>query len=312
MLCRERIAPTHGKRASCDAGWRRMAGTFVRNAWYVAAWSDELTERPLTRTLLDQAVTLQRQRTGAVSARLERDCPTVERHGCIWVWTGDPAKADPATVRDFHWLDRADSSQTRLHTRVACHYQLIIDNLLVLSHLADPAPAPRARAQTERLPDGVRVSRWAHEAALPPDLAAFADDGGPVDHWRIAEFRAPGSFVIDRGAAAAGTGAADGLPGAQRRGFVVCHGITPESAGTTHYFWALSHGLGADGPMSTAAFQRQCRDATAAEIAVFEAQQRMTDLDPAVATIDISYDGGPQQARRLIERLLVSQQGAGA
>jgi len=281
---------------------------FVTDAWYVAAWSDELTDRPLTRTVLDRAVTLVREAGGNPRAHAGRDRPAVERDGCVWVWTGDPAKADPSTIRDFHWLAQPDWAVVRHHARVACHYQLIIDSLLVLSHLADPAPAGRAQIHTERLPDGVRVSCWRCDCAVPADLRAFDRDDAPVDHWQIAEFRAPASFVVDRGAAAAGSGAADGLAGAARRGFVVCHGITPESAGTTHYFWALAHPLGAGGPAAPGAFQHACRSALATDVAVFETQQRMIDLDPEAATTDISYDAGPQQARRLIERLLARQQ----
>jgi vanillate O-demethylase monooxygenase subunit len=292
------------------AGGTAMTGGFVTDAWYVAAWSDELTDRPLTRTLLDRAVTLVRQPDGRPRARAGGDCPAIERHRCVWVWTGDPAKADPATIRDFHWLEQPGWAAIRRQAHVACHYQLIIDNLLVLSHLADPAPAGRAQLHTERLPDGVRVSRWSCDSALPADLRGFGADDAAVDHWQIAEFRAPASFVVDRGAAAAGSGAADGLAGVARRGFVACHGITPESAGTTHYFWALAHPLDAGGPAAPAAFQQRCQAALAADIAVFETQQRMIDLDPGAATTDISYDGGPQQARRLIERLLARQQAA--
>ncbi len=36
-----------------------------------------------------------------------RSYPTVEKHRLIWLWPGDPALADPASVPDFHseWVD---------------------------------------------------------------------------------------------------------------------------------------------------------------------------------------------------------------
>jgi nitrite reductase/ring-hydroxylating ferredoxin subunit len=31
--------------------------------------------------------------------------PVVERYRWLWIWMGDPARADPAGIADFHWLD---------------------------------------------------------------------------------------------------------------------------------------------------------------------------------------------------------------
>ena len=47
---------------------------FVRNAWYVAAWSDELRERPLARRILDEAIVLFRDSAGTVAALEDRCC----------------------------------------------------------------------------------------------------------------------------------------------------------------------------------------------------------------------------------------------
>ncbi len=160
--------------------------------------------------------------------------------------------------------------------------------------------------QTERLPDGVRVSRWTYDVRPSHRFHAVGPDDGNVDRWQIAEFRAPCSFVIDSGAAKTGTGAPDGLPGEQRWGFVVCHGITPATERTTKLFWALAHAFGTD-PESVAEFHRQSHQVIGEDVAVFEAQQRMIDLDPEAPTIDISYDAGPLQARRLIELLIARQ-----
>ena len=48
--------------------------TCLRNAWYVAAWADELGDAPLGRALLDEKVVLFRQGDGAVAALADR-CP---------------------------------------------------------------------------------------------------------------------------------------------------------------------------------------------------------------------------------------------
>jgi len=48
--------------------------TFVRNAWYVAAWQHELKEQPLARRILDTPVVLYRRSDGRPAALLDR-CP---------------------------------------------------------------------------------------------------------------------------------------------------------------------------------------------------------------------------------------------
>jgi vanillate O-demethylase monooxygenase subunit len=341
-----------------------MTARFVEDAWYVAAWSDQLGAAPLARVILGRPVVLFRCADGAPVALEDRcihrrlplsagrirgdviECgyhglqfdgagrctkvpgqplippgaqvrayPVVERHRCLWIWTGDPAHADPAAIRDFHWLENPGWGLTKVHFRLACHYQLVIDNLLDLSHLAyvhastvgSPELAERAQVKTERLPDGVRVSRWTRDVPAARTYLEFGKYDGNIDRWQISEFRAPGTFVIDNGSAKAGTGAPEGQPGEQRWGFIVCHGITPETDTTTNYFWALAHDFGADDPAAVAEFHRQSQQVIGEDVAVFEAQQRMIDFEPDAPTIDIAYDAGPLQARRLIDTLLASQ-----
>lgn len=46
----------------------------ILNAWYVAAWADELTTEPLARTILNQLVVLYRDKTGRACALEDRCC----------------------------------------------------------------------------------------------------------------------------------------------------------------------------------------------------------------------------------------------
>ncbi|MGH7073384.1 MAG: Rieske 2Fe-2S domain-containing protein [Stellaceae bacterium] len=47
---------------------------FVRNAWYIAAWDDELTDQPLARRILGEPVVLFRDRAGKAAAIADRCC----------------------------------------------------------------------------------------------------------------------------------------------------------------------------------------------------------------------------------------------
>ena len=48
--------------------------TFIRNAWYMAAWAEDVTEKSLTRTLLGEPVLMYRLADGKVVAMMDR-CP---------------------------------------------------------------------------------------------------------------------------------------------------------------------------------------------------------------------------------------------
>ena len=54
---------------------RMVSGTYLRNAWYVAAWSDDLAEGQLLgRIIIKQPIVLYRQSDGKVAALADR-CP---------------------------------------------------------------------------------------------------------------------------------------------------------------------------------------------------------------------------------------------
>ncbi len=65
-----------------------------------------------------------------------RTFPVVERHAAIWVWMGDPALADPATLVDFVGYRDPAWAMTPGRLDYQAPARLIHDNLLDLSHIA--------------------------------------------------------------------------------------------------------------------------------------------------------------------------------
>ena len=47
---------------------------FIRNAWYIAAWADELKEKPLARRICDDPIVLFRDQSGRPAALVDRCC----------------------------------------------------------------------------------------------------------------------------------------------------------------------------------------------------------------------------------------------
>ncbi len=162
--------------------------SILKNAWYAAAYSHEVGEAPLARTLIEHKIVIWRdgngepgmianrcphrfaslsagrmiddaiecpyhglrfnklgecvynphsKTKGPLRAANIRSWPVMERYGMIWFWPGDPDQADPALFPRIEFLEKPDEYglvQGLLH--VAGHYELVVDNLLDLSHAA--------------------------------------------------------------------------------------------------------------------------------------------------------------------------------
>ncbi|OYW87468.1 MAG: hypothetical protein B7Z20_05050, partial [Sphingobium sp. 32-64-5] len=135
-----------------------------------------------------------------------RSYPVAERHGAIWVWMGDPAKADAALIPDFIGPDNADWAVATSHLDIAAEAQLLIDNLLDVSHAPYVHEATFAagnrdnvarmvRAEQEarvtRLDRGVNVERWIVGREDNPFL-----DGITTDDFAFNQVNVPGIFTM--------------------------------------------------------------------------------------------------------------------
>jgi phenylpropionate dioxygenase-like ring-hydroxylating dioxygenase large terminal subunit len=248
---------------------------------------------------------------GAVPAQLgQRAYPVVERQHWLWIWMGDPALADPDDIEDFHWLDDSTWGARGTRYHVGANYRLIIENLLDLTHLTyvhgstignDAVAA--ADVSAEREGDLVRVTRWMIDRPAPPTYQKAGKFAGNIDRWQIIEYTAPGFIRLDVGGTPTGTGAPEGT----RRGGIGMrnlNALTPETATSTHYFWAQAHDFSPNDTTITDFLFEQVGIAFNEDVAVFEAQQTMIDLDPARPVTNMPSDAGGVLALRLLDERL--------
>ena len=256
-----------------------------------------------------------------------RNYPVVERHRYLWIWIGDRALADPGLIPNFGGLDSPEIGVTRIELKPQCNIQLVIDNLLDLSHLAyvhntttgNAAIAEQATVKTEVKGDVVQVKRWVRDVVPPPTFTQFGGYNGRVNLWQVTEFRPPSYIRVSYGSAPAGSPMPEGeaIWSQGNWGFQVFHGLTPETDRTTHQFRHVAHDRGLGGPQVTAEFYRQCDQIIREDLAVFAVQQRALDADGAAPStvrtrVAIEADGGLLQARRINERLAREAASAGA
>jgi vanillate O-demethylase monooxygenase subunit len=341
---------------------------FIRNAWYVATWADEIGELPLARRILNEPVVLFRDAQGKAGALLDMCChrgaplsigritdqglecgyhgltfdhtgrcvripgqdriperarvrafPVVEQDAFIWIWMGDPAKADPATIVPFPWHnDTVRWPHKHAMYPVKGSAMLMVDNLMDLTHLGyvhtstiggNPMTHVAAKMETVRTPMGLKFTRWMLNSLPPPTYVKAVGFQGRIDRVQMFEFIAPGAIIQFTGADEAGA-YKDGLTETSKLQFRLFHGLTPETDTSCLYFWSAANGFRPDDPAATEAFFHDVARAFTEDLTVVEAQQaRLTELGEA-ALVDIANDAARLHMRRTVDRLMAEDRQA--
>ncbi len=260
-----------------------------------------------------------------------RAFPVLEKHRFVWVWPGDPAKADPALVPDMHWNDDPAWTGDGKMIRVKCDYRLVVDNLMDLTHETyvhgssigqrAVAEAPFVATHGERT---ATVTRWMENIDAPPFWAGQIDHAlgykGKVDRWQIIKFEAPCTVNIDVGVAETGTGALppavngdvnQGDTSKSRRsrgvnGFVL-NTITPETDQTCLYFWAFARNYALGEQRLTHELREGVANIFREDEHVLEAQQQAMNDHPDHTFYNLNIDAGSMWARRLIDGLVTKE-----
>ncbi|HTO08933.1 MAG TPA: aromatic ring-hydroxylating dioxygenase subunit alpha [Myxococcota bacterium] len=338
---------------------------FVRNLWYVAAWSHDVPAgKPVGVEVLGEPLVLYRRGDGGLTAfddrcphrlaplslgRVEGDdlrcmyhglrfapdgrCvelpgsakpparlaartfPVVERWSWIWVWPGDPAKADPARVPRAFGLEDPDWVYRSGALDYAADYELLNDNLCDLSHLdfvhekslgwASGSKwsndSPRISAED----DGLRIERWFRDHPI------MGSQPQRVDTWSSYRYVLPGLFLLTTQAFPVGTAEASGL--GPPDGKPIFHridqqSVTPIGVGRSRYLWALGFPRAIATPAFLEGAYQVTRKSFDEDKRIIEAQQRIWErLPPERKPSAIPQDQAPAMFRRLVSQRLADE-----
>jgi len=342
---------------------------FLKNTWYVAAWSHEIAaEGMLARTITRVPLLLWRDRNGRVVALEDRCChraaplskgrregehircmyhgllfdttgrcieipsqefippaakvrafPVVERFKWVWVWMGDPERADASLIPDTHTVDDPGWRGTPGYLHYAANYLLITDNLLDFSHLSyvhettlgGSAKYAGIRPKVTRSGRSVRVERWLIDDEPAPFLRNLRTWTGNVDRWNIYEVVLPGVLLMDSGSAPTGTGAPEGnrVDAAE---FFGCQAVTPETEKSSHYFFQQSHSFALDDPSVTENLTMSVLQGFQEDKDIILAQQGILDLNPDAPMLAMRMDTALASFRGLLETAIAGERDAAA
>jgi vanillate O-demethylase monooxygenase subunit len=240
--------------------------------------------------------------------------PLVERWRWLWIWFGDAARADPALIPDMHWNDDPDWTYTGGRFAIKCHYQLLVDNLLDLSHesfvhrstIGNDAVA-EAPVKTTVEGDIVKIDRLMPNCPPPPLYQKLRSFPGNIDRSQKIQFAPPSHIVI----ASRSTPHGSNDPTAALE-YRVVNGITPANERECHHFWAVPRNFAPDAEV-TAMFHKGSVTAFSEDIVVLEAQQTMIEeRGEAIRWQNFNVDAGGVAARRIVDAMIRREAGSGA
>ena len=337
---------------------------FVKNVWYMAAWSREVTQdKPLARTLLGQAVVLYRTASGAVHAlddrcphraaplslgkcvgenlqcmyhgllfnpqgqcveqphfaappRLEvRAYPVLEQHNILWIWMGDPALASAHQPVDCHWLSSPKWRGGQGYMHYQAGYELIADNLLDFTHSAyvhsttfGSNAVAAVKQEVRREGRSVHVTRHLPGIDPVPFHARVGKFKGKVDMWQEYEWITPNVLSMDAGSADAGGRAIQGERDDAPVRFRHLSIITPETEGSTHYFFTQLRCFDLDSPEMDDLVTRQVETDFAEDRQMIEAQHQVIDRSRAEPLKVMGGDRALMEVRKIVDELLAAEQ----
>lgn len=247
-----------------------------------------------------------------------RSYPVVERGHLVWVWMGDPAKADPAQIIDFPYLSDSRWKGLPGYLHYDANYLLIVDNLSDFAHLAFVHTKTLGGSEeyayvtkpvaVERHERGFRVERWHMNSDPPPfHRKVIRNKTDKVDRRNIANMYIPGIFYMETMFAPAGSGADKGnLSGAKQ--YRNCQYMTPETRRTTHFFWAYLNDFEGDDTTISRSLLDSLIEGFMEDKAIIERQQETLDEDPDFQMLAIIADAPLAHFRRMLGKLIEAEQ----
>jgi phenylpropionate dioxygenase-like ring-hydroxylating dioxygenase large terminal subunit len=239
-----------------------------------------------------------------------RHYPLVERHGLLWIWMGEPERADDSLIVDCHWHTDPDWPTTQGYIHYQARFQLIADNLLDFSHLTyvhrttlGNSGFPDARPQIEPFERGIRLTREMRDIEPSPLHRMAGRFEGRVDFWNRQVWWLPSVFENWAGSVAAG---GEGPAHEREGGFHLRHFslLTPETEDTTHYFWIQPCRFPVPDPDLIHQVKRGIDTAFEEDRLIIEAQQRVMKESPLARPMGIQADKALNMVRFMNERWL--------
>jgi len=237
--------------------------------------------------------------------------PVVEKNSIVFVWMGEPEKADPSLVFD---LPQLNDSGWHAHQGDALHlkanYLNVAENLVDPAHVSFVHPTTLGNAASENVPVHVDTNgevlvawRWIRNAEPVGFFKNFGNFKGNVDRWHYYYLHLPSIAVIDFGSADAGLD----LPESERDKGVrifALHFLTPVNKHYTIDRWMHIRNAAVGDHEASEQMDNMFRIAFNEDKEILEAIEEQEKIEQKRKPIRLAIDKGPIVYRKRIRDLV--------
>jgi vanillate O-demethylase monooxygenase subunit len=251
-----------------------------------------------------------------------RKYPIVESGHLIWIWMGDPARADRSLIPEYAPLHDPKWKGLPAYLHYDANYLLIVDNLSDFAHLAFVHTNTLGGSEeyayvtkpvvVEKQERGFRVERWHMGSESPPfHKRVIPDKDARVDRRNHVTMLIPGIFYMETMFAPAGQGGEQGKV-QNAREYRNCQYMTPETERTTHFFWAYLNNFEGEDSTISRSLLKSLIEGFMEDKAIIERQQKTFDEDPSFQPLAILADAPLAHFRRVLGKLIEAEQAEAA
>ncbi len=240
--------------------------------------------------------------------------PVEERHGIVWIWMGEPERANASRIFDLPEL--SDSNwhvHHGGHLHIRSHYLNVAENLVDPAHVSFVHPTTLGNAASENVPvhvstsgDVIRAWRWIRDGAPIGFFQNFGGFTGNVDRWHYYDLHLPSTAVIDFGSVDTSMKCPEEERDRGVRIFAI-HFVTPVNDSNTIDHWMHVRNTALDDDAASEQMDAMFKTAFDEDKVILEAiheeEQRPHERRP----IRIAIDKGPNVYRKRIRDLIAAE-----
>ena len=232
--------------------------------------------------------------------------PVAEVDSFVWVWIGDPERADETLIPRAPHMAAPEFVTVRGMEPIDCDYGLLVDNLLDLSHesylhagyIGTPeVAATPITSEADEQRGIVRVARHMMDAECPPFYAKSTGIGGRITRLQDIEYFAPCLYLLHSSITPVGEQA----PVFRTE---ITYAITPSTPGKVYDFWAVSRDFATDDTEVTEFLRDFNHQVVMQDVVALNILQRALDAEGGGhQELSIGIDAGGLAARRILAQL---------
>lgn len=241
--------------------------------------------------------------------------PVVEKDNWIWVWMGDPTKADPELI--CHSVGPGDPNFNikASHIEIEANYRLEHANLADLTHssfthantFAMDWGQVHAKPVHKVIPRGIKTDIWVRKAPPPVFARHMFPPGFLCDaHFDITQ-TVPLNWIMHFRVFTAGTATEGDSDGQLVLDTWTCQAVTPRDETSVDYYYSWGASKATEQPGLSETLKEAIDEAFAEDRQTLEAQQRNILENPGFETIDIAADAGPGRILWVLDKMLADE-----